>query len=102
MGAALALLAAKEIPVERIVLAAPALSCPGIKPPKPLPVIYLYSLLRKRISTPWHHQSEYVLYYENAPADDDCDDCDDEEEEEETGHVGRQPGTRALLVEGEG
>ena len=71
MGAALALLAAKEIPVERIVLAAPALSCPGIKPPKPLPVIYLYSLLRKRISTPWHHQSEYVLYYENAPADDD-------------------------------
>ena len=34
MGAALALLATKEIPVERIVLAAPALSCPELNHPQ--------------------------------------------------------------------
>ena len=71
MGASLAIIAATEFPLERVVLAAPAVAYPGMKSPKPLPVMYAYSLIKKRIPTPWHHQSEYVMYYENAPADDD-------------------------------
>lgn len=69
MGAAIAVEAAAKASVKRLVLAAPAIG--SMKPPKPLPVIYLYSLLKKRIPTPWHHQSEFVMYYENAPADDE-------------------------------
>ncbi len=71
MGSALAVLAASHIGCDRLVLAAPAVGWPGMKPPKRLSVIYLFSLFKKRIPTPWHHQSEFVMYYENAPADDD-------------------------------
>ena len=31
----------------------------------------VFSFVKKRIPQPWHHQSEYVLHYENAPCDDD-------------------------------
>ncbi len=71
MGAAIAVIVARELGIRRIVLAAPAISYDGQKPPKPFPVMYLFSLVRKRIPTAWHHQSEYVMYYEDAPADDD-------------------------------
>ena len=71
MGAAVAVMATSAVPVKKLVLAAPAVGYPGMRPPKPLPVMYAYSLFRKRIPTPWHHQSEYVMYYEDAPADDD-------------------------------
>ncbi len=71
MGASVALVAASRVGAERIVLASPAVGYPGMKSPKPLWQIYLFSLFRKRIPTPWHHQSEYVMYYENAPEDDD-------------------------------
>ncbi len=71
MGASVSIAAAAAEPVRSMVLAAPAIAYPGMKPPKPLWEIYACSLLRKRIPTPWHHQSEYVMYYENAPADDD-------------------------------
>ena len=71
MGSALAILAAAECGIRRIVTACPAISYSGWKPPRPFPVMLLFSLLKKRIPTAWHHQSEYVLYYENAPCDDD-------------------------------
>ena len=71
MGAAVAVMAAASLGAERIVLAAPAIAYPGISPPKPLWEMLLFSFLRKRIPTPWHHQSEFVMYYENAPSDDD-------------------------------
>ena len=71
MGAAVAVMAASAVPVTKLVLAAPAVGYPGMKSPQPLPVMYLYSLIKKRIPTPWHHQSEYVMYYEGSPADDD-------------------------------
>ena len=71
MGAAAAVVAASVEPVDRIVLAAPAIAYPGMKPPKPFSQMLLFSLFRKRIPTPWHHQSEFVMYYEDAPADDE-------------------------------
>lgn len=71
MGAAIAVIVSARTGIKRLVLAAPAVSYDGQKPPKPFPVMYLFSLFKKRIPTPWHHQSEYVMYYENAPADDD-------------------------------
>ena len=71
MGSALAILAAAECGIRRIVTACPAISYSGWKPPRPFSVMLLFSLLKKRIPTAWHHQSEYVLYYENAPCDDD-------------------------------
>ncbi len=71
MGAAIAVMVASKISADKVVLAAPAVAWPGMKPPKKLSVIYLFSLFKKRIPTPWHHQSEFVMYYENAPADDD-------------------------------
>lgn len=71
MGASLAVEAAAAAGIRRVVLAAPAIAYDGMKPPKPLWQMKLFSFFRKRIPTPWHHQSEYVMYYENAPADDD-------------------------------
>lgn len=71
MGASLAVEAAAAAGIRRVVLAAPAIAYEGMKPPKPLWQMKLFSFFRKRIPTPWHHQSEYVMYYENAPADDD-------------------------------
>lgn len=71
MGASLAIEAAKEEGAGRLVLAAPAVAWPGMKPPRPHWQMRLFSLVRKRIPTPWHHQDEFVMHYDGAPCDDD-------------------------------
>ena len=70
MGGALAVIAALQAGCDRLALAGPAVAYPGQKPPVPLPVIYLYSLVCKRKPNDWHNDPGYVMYYENAPADD--------------------------------
>lgn len=71
MGSALAILTAAKTGIKRIVTACPAIAYDGWKPAKPFPVMLVFSFVKKRIPQPWHHQSEYVLHYENAPCDDD-------------------------------
>ena len=71
MGGALAVIAAEEAGCDRLVLAGPAVGYPGQKPPVPIFVMRLAALFTKRKRTSWHSDPEYVMYYENAPADDE-------------------------------
>ena len=65
LGTALVILSSGHVHYDRIVLAAPAVSerKPGVS-------LKLASLFRKRIPKEWHPDPSYVLYYEDAPADD--------------------------------
>ena len=65
MGTALLMLVSGSVHFDRIVLAAPAVS--DKKPPLSLKAL---SLIRRRIPKEWHSDPSYVLYYEDAPADD--------------------------------
>ena len=70
MGAALVILASGAVDCDRIVLASPAVSDPSQRmSPSPLSLTLL-SLFRRRIPKDWAPDSSYVMYYEDAPADD--------------------------------
>ena len=65
LGTALVILASQSVHFDRIVLAAPAVSekAPSI-------MIRIASLFKKKMPKPWQSDPSYVLYYEDAPADD--------------------------------
>ena len=65
MGTALLILISGSVHFDRMVLAAPAVS--DKKPPLSLKAL---SLVRKRIAKEWSPDPSYVMYYEDAPADD--------------------------------
>ena len=67
MGTLLALLAAEQYKVDRIVLAAPAFSIPSLRKWQ----VKTASLFRKDIPVKWQSNPSYRMYYENAPADDE-------------------------------
>ncbi len=71
MGGAIACVVASEVPgIKKLVLAAPAVALY----PKQLPVrpglIGFVSIFLHKIRHKWSSDPEYVMYYENAPADD--------------------------------
>ena len=70
MGAALAVIASGKVPVDRLILAAPAVSAPGQKKPVNMILLWLLSKFRKRSKTAWVNDPGYVMYYEDAPLDD--------------------------------
>lgn len=71
MGGALATVVAAEVPeVKRLVLAAPALALEAKQLPAHPMSLKLISIFRKRLKNKWESNPEYVMYYENAPADD--------------------------------
>ena len=65
LGTALVILASQSVHFDRIVLAAPAVAekAPSI-------MIKIASLFKKKMPKPWQSDPSYVLYYEDAPADD--------------------------------
>ena len=65
LGTALVILASQSVRFDRIVLAAPAVSgkAPSI-------MIRIASVFKKKMPKPWQSDPSYVLYYEDAPADD--------------------------------
>ncbi len=67
MGTLLALLAAEKHTVDRIVLTAPAFSIPSLRKWQ----VKTASLFRKDIPVKWQSNPDYVMYYENAPCDDE-------------------------------
>ena len=65
LGTALVILASQSVRFDRIVLAAPAVAekAPSI-------MIRIASVFKKKMPKPWQSDPSYVLYYEDAPADD--------------------------------
>ena len=65
LGTALVILASRSIHFDRIALAAPAVSdkSPGV-------MLRIASIFTKRKAKEWKSDPSYVLYYEDAPADD--------------------------------
>lgn len=72
MGAGIATIVGKmHSEVKRIVLAAPAMSDTPWHLPSPPFVVKFVSLFLKKWPIKWHSDPEYVMYYEDAPADDE-------------------------------
>ncbi len=65
MGGAITVITAAKHGVERIALMAPAVS-----PKQKTAKLKIASIFSKRKPIPWQNDPEYVMYYEDAPADD--------------------------------
>ncbi len=71
MGGAIATVVASEVKeVKRLVLAAPALAFDKKTLPANPNLVKFLSIFRHRIKKLWQPNPEYVMYYEDAPADD--------------------------------
>lgn len=71
MGGGLVLIAADKVPeIKRVAVAGPGIVEDKSKLPAKLPVMKAISLVKKRLPNKWQPDPEYVMYYENAPADD--------------------------------
>lgn len=71
MGAGLVVIAAKKFPeVHKVVLAAPAMTDTPWHLPTPPFIVNFVSLFLRKWPLKWASDPEYVMYYEDAPADD--------------------------------
>lgn len=71
MGGTLSILTASKVPVDKLVLAAPGVYAPGEKKPVNTGLLKVLSIFKKRMRTKWQSDPGYIMYYEDAPGDDE-------------------------------